>query len=104
MLGSLVIRNFVLLLDEASSSFVCRNIGMLTKHLSFQFTKACLSASEELNFRLFALWQVILTILTHLELGEVQYLSVLPQINATCTLNFHQVGWKLGLTIPSLSA
>ena len=38
---------------------------------------------------------MILTILTHLELGELQYLHVLPQINATCALNFHLVGHKL---------
>ncbi|PSS26939.1 ATP-dependent DNA helicase Q-like [Actinidia chinensis var. chinensis] len=41
--------------------------------------------------------EVILTILTHLELGEVQYLHVLPQINATCAINFH-------LTPPALLA
>ncbi|CAN4116182.1 unnamed protein product [Withania somnifera] len=34
--------------------------------------------------------EVILTILTQLELGEVQYLHLLPQTNVTCTLNFHQ--------------
>ncbi|KAL3501051.1 hypothetical protein ACH5RR_035500 [Cinchona calisaya] len=34
--------------------------------------------------------EVMLTILTQLELGEVQYLNLLPQIKVTCTLNFHQ--------------
>ncbi|KAL3368604.1 hypothetical protein AABB24_009456 [Solanum stoloniferum] len=34
--------------------------------------------------------EVILTILTQLELGEVQYLHLLPQTSVTCTLNFHQ--------------
>ncbi|KAG8365941.1 hypothetical protein BUALT_Bualt17G0024300 [Buddleja alternifolia] len=34
--------------------------------------------------------EVILTILTQLELGEVQYIHLLPQINVTCTINFHQ--------------
>ncbi|XP_028107914.1 ATP-dependent DNA helicase Q-like 5 isoform X2 [Camellia sinensis] len=34
--------------------------------------------------------EVMLTILTHLELGEVQYLRLLPQTNVTCTINFHQ--------------
>ncbi|GFP95560.1 ATP-dependent DNA helicase q-like 5 [Phtheirospermum japonicum] len=34
--------------------------------------------------------EVILTILTQLELGEVQYIHLLPQMNVTCTLNFHQ--------------
>ncbi|XP_031268019.1 ATP-dependent DNA helicase Q-like 5 [Pistacia vera] len=34
--------------------------------------------------------EVMLTLLTRLELGEVQYLRLLPQLNATCTLNFHK--------------
>ncbi|XP_073145209.1 ATP-dependent DNA helicase Q-like 5 isoform X2 [Henckelia pumila] len=34
--------------------------------------------------------EVILTILTQLELGEVQYMHLLPQITVSCTLNFHQ--------------
>ncbi|KAI3467672.1 hypothetical protein Pfo_024335 [Paulownia fortunei] len=34
--------------------------------------------------------EVILTILTQLELGEVQYIHLLPQMNVTCTINFHQ--------------
>ncbi|GER25371.1 ATP-dependent DNA helicase family protein [Striga asiatica] len=34
--------------------------------------------------------EVILTILTQLELGEVQYIHFLPQMKVTCTLNFHQ--------------
>ncbi|XP_074317118.1 ATP-dependent DNA helicase Q-like 5 [Silene latifolia] len=34
--------------------------------------------------------EVILTILTQLELGEVQYLQLLPQLNVTCSLNFHK--------------
>ena len=34
------------------------------------------------------------TLLTQLELGEVQYLRLLPQINITCSLNFHKVGVK----------
>lgn len=33
----------------------------------------------------------MLTVLTRLELGDVQYLHLLPQINATCALNFHKV-------------
>ncbi|PRQ39982.1 putative DNA helicase [Rosa chinensis] len=34
--------------------------------------------------------EVMLTILTQLELGEVQYLHLLPEINVTCILNFHK--------------
>lgn len=34
--------------------------------------------------------EVMLTILTHLELGEVQYLRLLPPLNVTCSLNFHK--------------
>ncbi|CAI9093261.1 OLC1v1028725C2 [Oldenlandia corymbosa var. corymbosa] len=35
--------------------------------------------------------EVMLTILTHLEIGDIQYLNLLPQLNVTCTVNFHQV-------------
>ncbi|KAL2543343.1 ATP-dependent DNA helicase Q-like 5 [Abeliophyllum distichum] len=41
--------------------------------------------------------EVMLTILTQLELGEVQYLQLLPLINVTCTINFHK-------TLPALLA
>ncbi|KAF4378775.1 hypothetical protein F8388_006226 [Cannabis sativa] len=41
---------------------------------------------------------VMFTLLTQLELGEVQYLRLLPQINVTCTLNFHKVGRKFVIT------
>ncbi|XP_028771319.1 ATP-dependent DNA helicase Q-like 5 [Neltuma alba] len=34
--------------------------------------------------------EVMLTLLTRLELGDVQYLRLLPQINTTCTLSFHE--------------
>lgn len=43
------------------------------------------------------LWQVMLTLLTQLELGEVQYLHLLPQLNVTCTLNFYKVGCECNL-------
>ncbi|KAG7012748.1 ATP-dependent DNA helicase Q-like 5, partial [Cucurbita argyrosperma subsp. argyrosperma] len=34
--------------------------------------------------------EVMITILTYLELGEMQYLRLLPQLNVTCILNFHK--------------
>ncbi|CAL0306381.1 unnamed protein product [Lupinus luteus] len=34
--------------------------------------------------------EVMLTLLTRLELGDVQYLHLLPQTNTTCALNFHK--------------
>ncbi|RWR96906.1 ATP-dependent DNA helicase Q-like protein 5 isoform X1 [Cinnamomum micranthum f. kanehirae] len=34
--------------------------------------------------------EVMLTVLTYLELGEVQYLRLLPQLNVTCSLHFHK--------------
>ncbi|KAK9108420.1 hypothetical protein Syun_024431 [Stephania yunnanensis] len=34
--------------------------------------------------------EVMLTMLTYLELGEVQYLRLLPQQSVTCTLHFHR--------------
>ncbi|KAF5779854.1 putative DNA helicase [Helianthus annuus] len=41
--------------------------------------------------------EVILTILTRLELAEEQYLRILPQTSVTCVLNFH-------MTSPALLA
>lgn len=43
---------------------------------------------------LYLFWQVMLTVLTQLELGEVRYLHLLPALNVTCTLNFHNAGSK----------
>ncbi|GKB23445.1 hypothetical protein Tco_0862846 [Tanacetum coccineum] len=43
------------------------------------------------------LFQVILTLLTRLELAEEQYLRLLPQTSVTCVLNFH-------MTSPTLLA
>ncbi|KAK3040803.1 hypothetical protein RJ639_029147 [Escallonia herrerae] len=34
--------------------------------------------------------EAMLTILTRLELGEVHYLHLLPQMNVTCSVNFHK--------------
>ncbi|KAK1318096.1 ATP-dependent DNA helicase Q-like 5 [Acorus calamus] len=34
--------------------------------------------------------EVMFTILTQLELGETQYVRLLPQLNVTCTLHFHK--------------
>ncbi|KFK44663.1 hypothetical protein AALP_AA1G287700 [Arabis alpina] len=44
------------------------------------------SASQKFDMK----EEVMQTILTHLELGEVQYLRMLPQLNVCCTLNFHK--------------
>ncbi|KAJ0037561.1 hypothetical protein Pint_23667 [Pistacia integerrima] len=54
----------------------CRKIYSLVKE----------SASRKFDMK----EEVMLTLLTRLELGEVQYLRLLPQLNATCTLNFHK--------------
>ncbi|KAL7135042.1 hypothetical protein ABFS83_11G066500 [Erythranthe nasuta] len=54
-------------------------------------TEETLSIAKESASRKFDMKEeVILTILTQLELGEVQYIHLLPLINVTCTLNFHQ--------------
>lgn len=49
-------------------------------------------------------YQVMLTVLTYLELGEVQYLRLLPQLNVTCNLNFHKVSTKQAIYMHSLDA
>ncbi|KAG8640021.1 ATP-dependent DNA helicase Q-like 5 isoform X3 [Manihot esculenta] len=44
------------------------------------------SASREFDMK----EEVMLTLLTQLELGEVQYLHLLPELNVTCSLNFYK--------------
>lgn len=39
--------------------------------------------------------QVLLTILTQLEIGDQQYIRLLPQLSVTCTLYFHKVCHRL---------
>ncbi|KAK4357596.1 hypothetical protein RND71_023206 [Anisodus tanguticus] len=52
--------------------------------------KICSLGKESASRKFDMKEEVMLTILTQLELGEVQYLHLLPQTSVTCTLNFHQ--------------
>lgn len=52
--------------------------------------KVCSLVRESLSRKFDMKEEVMLTILTRLELGEVQYLHLLPQMNVTCSLNFHK--------------
>ncbi|XP_075109757.1 ATP-dependent DNA helicase Q-like 5 [Nicotiana tabacum] len=52
--------------------------------------KICSLVKESASRKFDMKEEVILTILTQLELGEVQYLHLLPQMSVTCTLHFHQ--------------
>ncbi|XP_047310899.1 ATP-dependent DNA helicase Q-like 5 [Impatiens glandulifera] len=52
--------------------------------------KVCSLVKESQSRKLDMKEEVILTILTHLEMGEVKYLHLLPQINVNCTITFHQ--------------
>ncbi|KAL5760106.1 hypothetical protein ACOSQ2_018944 [Xanthoceras sorbifolium] len=52
--------------------------------------KLCSLVKESASRKFDMKEEVMLTLLTRLELGEVQYLRLLPQLNATCTLNFHK--------------
>ncbi|KAL2343436.1 hypothetical protein Fmac_004721 [Flemingia macrophylla] len=52
--------------------------------------KICSLIKESASRRFDMKEEVMLTLLTRLELGDVQYLQLLPQINVTCTLVFHK--------------
>ncbi|KAA8529737.1 hypothetical protein F0562_034163 [Nyssa sinensis] len=52
--------------------------------------KMCSLVKESASRKFDMKEEVMLTILTQLELGQAQYLRLLPQINVTCTLIFHQ--------------
>lgn len=55
-----------------------------------QHEKICSIVIESASHKFDMKEEVMQTILTHLELGEVQYLRMLPQVNVCCTLNFHK--------------
>ncbi|PON64792.1 DNA helicase, ATP-dependent [Parasponia andersonii] len=52
--------------------------------------KICSLVKENASRKFDMKEEVMFTLLTQLELGEVQYLRLLPQINTTCTLSFHK--------------
>ncbi|XP_061360779.1 ATP-dependent DNA helicase Q-like 5 [Gastrolobium bilobum] len=52
--------------------------------------KICSLIRESASRRFDMKEEVMLTLLTRLELGDVQYLHLLPHINATCALIFHK--------------
>ncbi|XP_010248891.1 PREDICTED: ATP-dependent DNA helicase Q-like 5 isoform X2 [Nelumbo nucifera] len=52
--------------------------------------KVCSLVKESASRKFDMKEEVMLTLLTYLELGEVQYLNLLPQLNVTCTLYFHK--------------
>ncbi|CAI8583681.1 unnamed protein product [Vicia faba] len=52
--------------------------------------KICSLIKESASRRFDMKEEVILTVLTRLELGDVQYLHLLPQTNVTCVLNFYK--------------
>ncbi|XP_068327959.1 ATP-dependent DNA helicase Q-like 5 [Pyrus communis] len=69
---------------------------MVNKFLCQVFTsdenshgKVCSLVKETASRKFDMKEEVMLTLLTQLELGEVQYLHLLPELNVTCTLNFH---------------
>ena len=58
-------------------------IWNIEQHMHIQF--------PDVSIKLDHLSQVLLTILTQLEIGGQQYLRLLPQFSVTCTLYFHKV-------------
>ncbi|KAJ7957602.1 DNA helicase, ATP-dependent [Quillaja saponaria] len=64
-------------------------------HEAFSFEsdfhgKTCSLVKESASRKFDMKEEVMLTLLTHLELSDVQYLRLLPQLNVTCTLSFHK--------------
>ncbi|KAK8699440.1 hypothetical protein V6N13_115527 [Hibiscus sabdariffa] len=52
--------------------------------------KVCSLVKESASRKFDMKEEVMLTLLTQLELGGTQYLHLLPQLSVTCTLNFHK--------------
>ncbi|OMO60435.1 hypothetical protein CCACVL1_24169 [Corchorus capsularis] len=52
--------------------------------------KVCSLVKESASRKFDMKEEVMLTLLTQLELGETQFLHLLPQLNVTCTVHFHK--------------
>ncbi|VVA92797.1 unnamed protein product [Arabis nemorensis] len=72
--------------EYAAGKFLTHVFSSETK----QHEKICSLVIDSASHKFDMKEEVMQTILTHLELGEVQYLRMLPQLNVCCTLNFHK--------------
>ncbi|XP_031121821.1 ATP-dependent DNA helicase Q-like 5 [Ipomoea triloba] len=72
--------------EYAVNKFLCQVFSNGTGSFGKVYSIVKEAASRKFDMK----EEVLLTILTHLELGEVKYLCLLPEMNVTCTLNFHQ--------------
>ncbi|XP_043726213.1 ATP-dependent DNA helicase Q-like 5 isoform X2 [Telopea speciosissima] len=57
--------------------------------------KICSIVKEAASRKLDMKEEVILTVLTYLEVGEMQHIGLLPQLNVACTLYFHKTSPEL---------
>ncbi|OVA15382.1 Helicase [Macleaya cordata] len=74
--------------EYAVNKFLCQVFSNALNSPGKIFSLVKESASQKFDMK----DEVIITVLTYLEIGEVQYLRLLPQLNVTCTLYFHKVG------------
>ncbi|KAG6759107.1 hypothetical protein POTOM_035574 [Populus tomentosa] len=72
--------------EYAVNKFLCEIFSTDVKHPGKIHAMIKESSSRKFDMK----EEVMLTLLTQLELGEVQYIHLLPQLNVTCTLNFYK--------------
>ncbi|KAI9386659.1 hypothetical protein POPTR_010G056500v4 [Populus trichocarpa] len=72
--------------EYAVNKFLCEIFSTDMKHPGKIHAIIKESSSRKFDMK----EEVMLTLLTQLELGEVQYIHLLPQLNVTCTLNFYK--------------
>ncbi|KAJ6771511.1 ATP-DEPENDENT DNA HELICASE Q4 [Salix koriyanagi] len=72
--------------EYAVNKFLCDIFSTDMKHQGKIHAMIKESSSRKFDMK----EEVMLTLLTQLELGEVQYIRLLPQLNVTCTLNFYK--------------
>ncbi|XP_010549284.1 PREDICTED: ATP-dependent DNA helicase Q-like 5 [Tarenaya hassleriana] len=72
--------------EYAVGKFLTHLLSHQTKQNEKLWSLVVESASHKFDMK----EEVMLTILTHLELGEVQYLRLFPPLNKCCSLNFHK--------------
>ncbi|KAJ4961023.1 hypothetical protein NE237_020933 [Protea cynaroides] len=81
--------------DGVDEYAVNRLLGQIFSNSTNLHGKICSLVKETASRKLDMKEQVILTVLTYLEVGEMQYIRLLPQLDVACTLYFHKTSPEL---------
>ncbi|XP_042506131.1 ATP-dependent DNA helicase Q-like 5 isoform X2 [Macadamia integrifolia] len=81
--------------DGVDEYAVNRLLGQIFSNDMNSHGKICSLVKETASRKLDMKEEVILTVLTYLEVGEMQHIRLLPQLNVACSLYFHKTSPEL---------